>query len=104
MHVNLSAHAEIAFTSHFTVNAANSVDINPKSPLTPFQTSQFWTVRRCVTWQRFGRRQFGVAAGRVNTADLNEPGHQHDESDSHQQNRPPVSLRHRDRINTRSER
>lgn len=55
----------------------------------------------CVTWQRFRRRQFGVAAGRVNAADLNESCHQHDQSDAHQQHRPPVSLRRKHSINTR---
>lgn len=38
----------------------------------------------CLTWQRFWWRQFGVTAGRVHAADLNESGHQHDEGDAHQ--------------------
>lgn len=40
-------------------------------------------------------RKFGVVAGCVNTADLDETRHQHNESNSHQQHSPPVSLNSR---------
>lgn len=34
-------------------------------------------------WKWFGWRQFGVAARCVDTTDLDESGHQHDQSDAH---------------------
>lgn len=57
-----------------------------------------------LTWERFGRGEFGVTAWCVHTADLDEASHEHDEGDTHQQDCPPVGLEkrteHRSATNT----
>lgn len=53
-----------------------------------------------LTWQRFRRREFGVTARSVHTADLNEASHEHDEGDTHQQHCPPMGLERRTKHKT----
>lgn len=48
-----------------------------------------------LTWERFGRGEFGVTAWCVHTTDLDEASHEHDEGDAHQQDCPPVGLEKR---------
>lgn len=48
--------------------------------------------QEALTWKGLRRGQLGIAAWRVNTADLNEAGHQHDQRNAHQEDRPPVCL------------
>lgn len=48
-----------------------------------------------LTWEWFGRGEFGVTAWCVHTTDLDEASHEHDEGDTHQQDCPPVGLEKR---------